>query len=322
MRLRNAFAASVLVLTAACFAQAGVTSIEAVVVPQAVVPNTVTNDILIDFTGNLRGQQMILELTAGSIFQQATFGGDTAPNGALWAAFPDTQYDTFMTVGGLRSDGPVPPASQPILVVGGAVDLQPGAVKKFDTQGLNVAWAPGTGVDVPNGTDYPMARITLSNDAAGTLKFFSSTGAGTGDPLTVDFDIAAGVIGGIEEVVSVGDLSLVADTLNETVTGAVALENVTGLAFDAVNTPVFTPLIPGKTLALPNLPTLDNAGNFSWNTAGAKRGTYAWAITGTGTGGTDGGTITVEVQQIPEPATLALVGLVAVGCVSVARRRS
>jgi hypothetical protein len=122
-------------------------------------------------------------------------------------------------------------------------------------------------------------------------------------------------------VPTVGDLALVADVLNETVTGQVTLANVTTLAFDAINTPTYVPLIPGKTLALPNLPTLDNAGNFSWNTAGAKRGLYTWAITGTGAG-TDGGFISVEVQQVPEPATFAMVGLAMVGFVGCARRRS
>ena len=128
-------------------------------------------------------------------------------------------------------------------------------------------------------------------------------------------------VGGGSLLPTVGDLNLATTLLNETVSGAVALANVNTLAFDAINTPVFTPLIAGKTLELPNLPTLDNAGNFSWNTAGAKRGTYAWAITGTGQG-TDGGIISVNVTQVPEPATLSLFGLALVGFIGFARKRS
>jgi len=119
----------------------------------------------------------------------------------------------------------------------------------------------------------------------------------------------------------VGDLALTANLLGETVNGNVPLTDVTTLTFDNINAPVFTPLIPGKTLSLPILPTLSNTGAFSWNTDGAKRGLYEWAITGVG-GGTDTGKISVTVTQVPEPGTLALFGLAIAGVVGFARRRS
>ena len=50
-------------------AVAGVTNVSSQVVPQSTVPGFTTNDLLIDFTGNLRGQQMIVSLTRGSIYQ-------------------------------------------------------------------------------------------------------------------------------------------------------------------------------------------------------------------------------------------------------------
>jgi hypothetical protein len=128
---------------------------------------------------------------------------------------------------------------------------------------------------------------------------------------------------GGDPVPVVGDLNLVANTAGEVVGGTVSpLTDVTTLAFNAVGAPIFTPLIAGQTLNLVTQPTLSNAGAFSWDTDGAKRGTYAWAITGTGPGGNDGGTITVQVTQVPEPGTLALFGLAIAGVVGIARRRS
>jgi len=168
-----------------------VTSIDAIQVakPAGILPGFTTTDIVLDFTGNLRGQQLILTLTQGSIFQQGSFGTNTAPSSALFPVAPDVEYDTYVTIGGRSSS-----TSQSVLQVGGAVDLQPGAVPKFDTEGLNIAWAPGTGVDIPSGTDFITARITLSNDAIGFLRYFASTGAGTGDPLVRDLPINFGCI--------------------------------------------------------------------------------------------------------------------------------
>lgn len=234
-------------------------------------------------------------------------------------------------------DGPLTIADSLITNIGGAA-IPPGA--------------PGVGGSVADevpGAGFLLA--TIGYQAIGAADALSTLTLRVGSNLIADYDgngaqVSLGfgnpnvdgatqgltgiagtvkIAGGGGTVPTVGDLNLVTSTLNQVIGGTVApLTNVTGLAFDNINAPVFTPLIAGKTLELVNLPTLDNAGNFSWNTAGAKRGTYAWAITGTGGSpvGTDAGIISVQVTQIPEPATLAMVGLALVGFVGAARRRS
>jgi hypothetical protein len=60
--------------------------------------------------------------------------------------------------------------------------------------------------------------------------------------------------------------------------------------------------------------TLSNSGLFSWVSEGSPRGIYSWSLEVTDEGGaSDTGTITVHVTHVPEPTTLALVGLALIG---------
>ncbi len=134
------------------------------------------NALNIDFDAQLFGQQLVVELTSGSIFQQATFGTETAPTDALIPVFADVASDTFVTMGGFTSG-----TSSSVLVVGGSTEI-PGknGPKKFDTAGINIAWAPAPGVVIPNGANFPVAQVTLSNDANGSAFFFHSSGTASG----------------------------------------------------------------------------------------------------------------------------------------------
>lgn len=306
-------------------AVAAVTSVQSQVVPQLVVPGFTTNDLLIDFTGNLRGQQMILSLTQGSIYQDG-FGSTTAPSIALSPVFPSVLLDTFVTIGGRWYDGPTPPASHPVLVVGGAVNLQPGSSLKFDTKGLNIAWAPGTGVDVPSGTDFITARITLSNDAQGILHYFGSTGAGTGEPLLQTLPVSHGCICFVDGAPRVNDFTYTTISPNEvvqtTLTADFGVDSWSDLLLPTYTPPFGSP--PG--LAGANIPpTWDPATQlFRWDTTGSTLGTYTWTVDATNGFGTstgdDRGLITIQIN-VPEPRSIVLLaGVVAVSTLH--RRRA
>lgn len=144
-------------------AWAGVTAIRAIQVPQGVLPNHAVNDLLVDFTGNLRGQRLIVELTEGSVFQHA--GGSTIPPlETLVDADASLAHDTFTALGGAVAE-----TSSPLLDVTCTSLGLDSCPRRFDVQAIYIAWAPATGVDIPAGADFLTARMTLSNDARGAF---------------------------------------------------------------------------------------------------------------------------------------------------------
>lgn len=127
----------------------------------------VGNRIGLSFDGRLYGQQLVVQLDSGSIYQD-DLGAETAPNPALFSFAPTVEQDSFVTVGGWDSSD-----SQGVFVVGRSVNLGSTGPLQFDEAGINVTWAPLPGVVVEGGYNYPLAQLTLSDDANGRVYLFS-----------------------------------------------------------------------------------------------------------------------------------------------------
>jgi hypothetical protein len=172
--------------------------------PGSVLPNFTSNDLRIDFTGGLKGQQLVVQLTAGSIFNDSLLGSNVPPPLPLLSAFPSVQYDSFVALGGFTSQ-----TSFPIITVPGSLvpncELSPGCV-------FNLAWAPGTGVEIPSGNDFVVARITLSHSAQGVVHYYGESAAGFGEPYITTGAIQNGVISFVPEPASVWLVGLAAST--------------------------------------------------------------------------------------------------------------
>jgi phage gpG-like protein len=194
MILRNGFMAAASVLVGACLAQAGsiamVTSQSSppVGAPAGTTAASVDNAVKVNFTAggatpSLTGQQMIVTLTAGSIFQRGggCNGGSVAPcqTDIDTDIGPNIAYDTFFAIGGLTSETTTGGSSANVLLVGGAANLPGGGAGLVNTtSSINAAWAPSPGQVVPPAQNYVTANVTLTTTAQGTWSYFGSTSDG------------------------------------------------------------------------------------------------------------------------------------------------
>jgi len=191
MKTRTAAILLLLLIQPLASASAAVTNLQVDLTdPGAVLPNFTSNDLRIDSTGGLRGQQLVVQLTGGSLFNSGQ-GSNEPPSSALFPIFPDVQFDSFVALGGLTQE-----TSHPILTAPGTLvptcSSSPGCA-------FNIAWAPGTGIDVPAVSDFVVARITLSDDAAGVAYYYGESAASFGAPYFVTGTIQNGVISFVPE---------------------------------------------------------------------------------------------------------------------------
>jgi len=123
----------------------------------AVLTGYVSQDIVVDTDTDWLSAQMVVTLTAGTIYQDAS-GGNTSPNPAMFATVPTLAFDSYV------SNGVVGESVNTL----SAADLNPSAPLQFDDSGISIGWF--TMVDDDIGT-LPLARVTLSDDAEGTWRF-------------------------------------------------------------------------------------------------------------------------------------------------------
>lgn len=152
----------------------------------------VTTDLFVSFDGQFTGAQIVLQLNAGSIFQHLE-GKATPPESTKLAVFPDLVFDTYVTLGSIECEGfSCEPFEFPSLG-GGAVDLGGPPMRDFSTTRINQAWNPRESARWPTQSDFLLSRLTLSNDAVGTLSFLASA---QGDAFAKrDIPIINGAIG-------------------------------------------------------------------------------------------------------------------------------
>jgi len=194
MKLTKLFAVALAVSFLPAAASAAVIGFNTVQTPaEAAGPGFIANDLLINFEGNLGGLQMWLQLDGTDETFNSTaaeFGSDLPPNPALFAVNAAVEFDTFVTIGGLTSTDP---NLSDVLIIGGAANI-PGAPAERSLTGgtLSVTWAPGTGVVIDGGTDFPIARITLPPTINGNALFYLTTIGD--DPLLIRRSVIDGVI--------------------------------------------------------------------------------------------------------------------------------
>ncbi len=169
MRSFQVFFCVLFLLGVGGLAQAQVTKLKGNSFENGVVPNTITNDLTISFDGQYTGNQLRIELTAGSIYQHPS-GSHSPPNEIILTIVPNLVFDSFLAQGSLTAGSPdVDPAPS-----GGSVNIGGSPPAVFTSEGINQASNPHGGVVIVDREDFITHRITLSSDAQGTWSYLAS----------------------------------------------------------------------------------------------------------------------------------------------------
>ncbi len=156
--------------------------------PGDVLPGYVTYDMTIDFVGQVTGLQLLTEFEHGTIYQDP-IGSNTAPLAAFFPFFPTMEFDTFATLGGFT----VETADAAPGFAGAAINIyfelgrtQPDPPNwGIDDERIDLAWFPAGAVGIFDETDYPIFRLTVSDDTTGVFHLLGAAGGAITDVVTV-----------------------------------------------------------------------------------------------------------------------------------------
>ena len=152
--------------------------------PADVLPGYVVNDLLIDFSGQYTGSQMVVALTSGSIYQNTSpLGSRTPPPAAAIPIEPALQWDTFVANGGPTAETTI----GQFLIGRGEICAHCFPIEDentFTDESIDQTWSPAGGNVILDQTGFMVARVTLSDDANGLLQYLGSADQiiGVGQP--------------------------------------------------------------------------------------------------------------------------------------------
>jgi PEP-CTERM motif-containing protein len=104
------------------------------------------------------GSALLLELSAGSIYQ-ASLGGDGPIPSEFFGLVPELEFDTYVGVPGSS-------------IAGGAGDVKGGDTFEFSTERLSATFFNTANTDIGR---ISIGRVTLSDDAVGSWSLISTT---------------------------------------------------------------------------------------------------------------------------------------------------